>query len=255
MLEGDVKGELVRIEYPVIRILEIDPHTDEHTRETDLPFRPGPFEWGPGKPRSPGVLARALSVVSLGLIGSSGSTEEVLSQPGDPFRFVVKEHLPASAPAVAHVADPDGAPMVRIGLQFKGPGMPQAQDAFRSEEDHWFATERKFYRVVRTQPPAFLAFSYVDRPELVDDFLKPPADPGTKGVARFRYPDRSGTTRVFDWALSGQDGKSVALPESDLTVTLSAGDRVSDQRQRAGRESWETTAIPDRRVQDPVGQG
>ena len=111
--------------------------------------------------------------------------------------------------------------MVRMGLQFKGPGMPQAQDAFRSEEDHWFATERKFYRVVRSQPPAVLAFSYVDRAELVDDFLKPPADPGTKGVARFRYPDRSDKTRVFDWALTGQEGKSVALPDSDLTVTLS----------------------------------
>ena len=221
MLEGDVKGELVRIEYPVIKVVELDSHTGEHTRETDLPFRPGPFEWGPGKPRSSGFLARVLSVVSLGLLGPSSSTEETLSQPGDPFRFVVKEHLPASVPAVAHVADPDGAPMVRIGLQFKGPGMPQAQDAFRSEADHWFAIERKFYRVARSQPPAVLTFSYVDRPELVDDFLKPPADPGTKGVARFRYPDRSGKTRVFDWPLDGQDGKSVALPESDLTVTLS----------------------------------
>jgi ResB-like family len=220
MVEGDVKGELVRIEYPVIKVVELDPHSGEHTRETDLPFRPGPFEWGQGKPRSPGFLARALSLVSLGLLGSSSSTEEVLSQPGDPFRFVVKEHLPASVPATAHVADPDGAPMVRIGLQFKGPGMPQAQDAFRSEEDHWFVTERKFYRVARSQPPAVLTFSYVDRPELVDDFLKPPADPGTKGVARFRYPDRSGKTRVFDWPLDGQYGKSVALPESDLTVTL-----------------------------------
>ena len=220
MVEGDVKGELVRIEYPVIKVVEVDPHTGERTRETDLPFRPGPFEWGPGKPRSPGFLARALSLVSLGLLGPSGSTEEVLSQPGDPFRFVVNEHLPASVPAVAHLADPDGAPMIRMGLQFKGPGMPQAQNAFRSEDDHWFAIERKFYRVVRTQPPALLAFSYVDRPELVDDFLKPPTDSSPKGVARFRYPDRSGKTRVFDWALDGQDGKSVALPESELTVTL-----------------------------------
>jgi ResB-like family len=220
MVEGDVKGELVRIEYPVIRVLELDPHTGERARETDLPFRPGPFEWGPGKPRSPGFLARVLSVASVGLLGPSASADEVLNQPGDPFKFVVKEHLPASIPAKAHVADPDGAPMVRIGLQFKGPGMPQAQNAFRSEDDHWFTTERKFYRVVRTQPPAVLAFSFVDRPELVDDFLKPAMTPGPKGIARFRYRDRSGTTRAFDWALDGQTGKSVALPESDLTVTL-----------------------------------
>src|SRR5665811_106393 len=65
------------------------------------------------------------------------------------------------------------------------------------------------------------AFSSVDRPELVDDFLKPPVSAGTKGVARFRYQDRSGKPRTFDWALDGQEGKSVALPESDLGVTLS----------------------------------
>jgi hypothetical protein len=222
MLEGDVKSELVRIDFPVIRIQEIDPHTGEHRREFDLPFRPGPFEWGAGKARPVSVIGRLLSAVSLGMIGDSPTTSLVLSQPGDPFRFEVKEHLPAAAPAVSHVADPDGAPMVRLGLQFKGPGMPKAQDAFRSEEDRWFATDsqKKFYRVVRSQPPALLAFSYVDRPELVDDFLKPPADPGTKGVARFRYRDRSGKERVFDWALEGQKDQSVVLPESELKVTL-----------------------------------
>src|SRR3984885_11066596 len=44
MLEGDVKNELVRIDDPVIRVMEIDAHSGEHTREYDLPFRPGPFE-------------------------------------------------------------------------------------------------------------------------------------------------------------------------------------------------------------------
>jgi ResB-like family len=220
MLEGDVKGELVRIEDPVIRIWEIDPHTRERTREFALPFRPGPFEWGPARPRPASLPERVLSLVSLGNLGSWSSAEEVLSKPGDPFQFVVNEHLPASVPAFAHVADPDGAPMVRLGLQFKGPGMPAAQDAFRSERDHWFATEKKFHRVVRSQPPAFLAFSYVDRRELVEDFLKPPASTGTTGVARLRYADRSGKTRAFDWVLDDQQGKSIALPESDLTVTL-----------------------------------
>ena len=176
-----------------------------------------------------------------GCSGPSSSAEEVLSKPGDPFRFVVKEHLPASAPAVAHVADPDGAPMVRLGLQFKGPGMPQAQDAFRSEEDHWFATEKKFYRVVRSQPPALMAFSYVDRPELVDDFLKPPPDAGAKGVARFRYQDRSGKTRVFDWALDGQ-ARQVGRPARERPDRHALrGDGVSDQHRPARIRSWETT--------------
>ena len=80
--------------------------------------------------------------------------------------------------------------------------------------------ERKFYRVVRSQPPAMITFSYVDRPELVEDFLKPPPDGPHGGTARFRYRDRSGANRVFDWALEGQEGKSIVLPDSDLTVKL-----------------------------------
>ena len=220
MLEGDVKGELVRIDDPVIRIWEIDPHTRERTREFDLPFHPGPFEWGPARPRPSSLGDRLLSLVSLGTCGTWSSTQEALSKPGDPFQFVVKEHLPASVPAVAHVADPDGAPMIRLGLHFKAPNMPEARDAFHSEQDRWLAIEKKFYRVVRSQPPALLVFSYVDKPQLVDDFLKPPAATGAKGVARFRYRDRSGADRVFDWPLDGQSEKAVTLPESDLLVTL-----------------------------------
>ena len=220
MLEGDVKSELVRIEYPVIRIWEVDPHTRERTREVDLPFRPGQFEWGPRTPRQAGLLQSLLASVSFGLLGSSGSHEDVLTTPTDPFRFAVKEFLPAAAPALAHEADSGGAPMARIGLQFKGPAMPRAQEAFASEDDHWFTTENRFYRVVRSQPPAMITFSYVNRPELVDDFLKPPTGGGTAGTARFRYPDRSGANRTFDWPLGGQEGKSIGLPESDLKVTL-----------------------------------
>ena len=45
--------------------------------------------------------------------------------------------------------------------------------------------------------------------------------PVPKESRGFHYLDRSGKSRVFDWALSGQEGKSVTLPESDLAVTLS----------------------------------
>jgi ResB-like family len=220
MLEGDVKGELVRIDHPVIRIWEVDPHTRERTRELDLPFRPGPFEWGPDTARSSGVLQSILARTSFGLLGSDGLHEDVLTTPGDPFRFVVKEFLPAATLAYAHEADPDGAPMVRLGLEFKGPAMPQAQDAFRSEDEHWFGTEKKFYRVVRSQPPAVITFAYVDQPTLVDDFLKPASGGAAGHAARFRYRDRSGASRTFDWTIEGQEGKSIVLPESDLSVTL-----------------------------------
>ncbi len=255
MVEGDVKGELVRIEYPVIRVWEIDPHTGERTREIDLPFRPGPFEWGPGKPRSPGFLDRALSLVSLGLSGPSSSTEEVLSQPGDPFRFVVKEHLPASVPAVAHVADPDGAPMVRIGLQFKGPGMPKAQDAFRSEEDHWFATERKFYRVVRSTA-ASASGVLVRRPpragrrlpQAAGGFRVPRASRGSAiTIGRER-------TLVFDWALDGQTRQVGRLARERPHRHTLPGDGVSDLQHRAGANPGRRLDSH-RRVQDPVGQG
>ncbi len=221
MLEGSVKSEMVRREHPVIRIWEVDPHTRERSREVDLAFQPGSFQWGPGKPRHDSFLNRLFSGTLFGLSAGPESYQDVLSQPGDPFRFVVKEYLPASASAVARAVDPGGAPMVRIALQFKGPNMPHAQDAFRSEDEHWLATERKFHRVVRSQRPAELVFAYVDRPELVDDFLKPPFSSGASGVARFRYPDRAGRARTFDWVLDDQKGKSTNLPESDLTVTLS----------------------------------
>src|SRR5262245_44377004 len=162
MLEGDVKGELVRTDYPVIQIWELDPHTNERLREFDLPFLPGSFAWGPGKPRSSGVGERVLSLVSFGLAGSSQATDEVISKPGDPFQLVIKEHLPASAPAREHIASPEGSPTARILLRFKAPGMPQERDAFGSEDDQWFVTEQKFYRVSRAPrmgAPALVTFS------------------------------------------------------------------------------------------------
>ena len=134
--------------------------------------------------------------------------------------------------------------------------MPEAQEAFPSEDSQWFLTDRKFYRVAREPmrgAPALVTFSAVDRPELVEDFLKPPADPGTKGVARFRYPDRSGATKVYDWPLEGQEGKSVTLPDSDLTVSL-IGDRALPDPGARPRPHAGRGPDPDRAVQDPEGR-
>ena len=138
-------------------------------------------------------------------------TGETLSQPGDPFTLVVKKHIPASAPTVLHEADPGGDPMARIHLQFKAPGMPQAREALASEDDQWFKLDRRFYRAARSVDPALVAFSYADRPELVEDFLKPPLTAGPQGLARFRYREKSGQIRVFDLPLEGQEGKRVSL--------------------------------------------
>jgi hypothetical protein len=224
MLEGDVRSDLVRVDHPVIRVREMDPHTRQYTREYDLPFLPGSFSWGPGRPRPAGLFGRIRSLVPLGQTGAPGSAGDTITKPGDPFQITAKEYLTASAEAREHVPDPDGTPMARIRVRFKGPGMPQEQDAFPSEDSQWFVTEKKFRRTVREPmraAPAVVTFAAVDRPDLVEDFLKPPAASGSKGVARFRYVDKSGRPRAFDWSLEGQEGKSVTLPESDLSVKLS----------------------------------
>jgi hypothetical protein len=225
MLEGQSRSDLVRRNEPAIRVREVDPHTQEPRREYTLPFKPGPFAWGPSQAHLSSALDLALSWISGGRLPAPASAGELISQPGDPFKVVVKEHLPASMPATLHLADPAGEPMARIQLQFKGPAMPQARDAFTSEDDQWFKLDRRFYRVARSDAPALVAFSYVNRPELIEDFLKPPLGTGPLGLARFRYPDTTGKTRVFDLPLDGQVGKTIALPESDLSVKV---EKVAD---------------------------
>ncbi len=220
MLEGQSRSEMVRGNDPVIRVRELDPHTQEPGPTYELHYKPGPFPWGSGQAHLHNLFDLALNTLSGGTLPTPSRSGETLSQPGDPFRVVVKQHIPASAAAVLHLADPAGDPMARIQLEFKAPGMPQARQALASEDDQWFKLDRRFYRVARDVNPALLAFSYVDRPELVEDFLKPQADAGSHGVARFRYQQKSGKLGVFDLPLEGQEGKTVTLPESDLTVKL-----------------------------------
>ena len=253
-LEGESRANLVRRQAPVIRVRELEPHTQEAGPSYDRPFKPGPFPWGEGQAHLHGMLDLALSWLSGGILPVPSRTGETLSQPGDPLRLVVKKHLPSSVPAVLHQADPAGDPMARIQLQFKAPGMPQARDAFASEDEQWFKLDRRFYRVARSDAPATVTFAYVDRPELIDDFLKPPMNPGPRGVARIRYPDSSGKTRVFDLSLEGQEGKSLPLPESDLTVKV---EKVADFPASEGGLSrvLGESAIPVGMFQVSKGQG
>lgn len=217
-LEGEVKDELVRNDFPVVRVKQVDPHDSSQTlREWELPFRPGSFAWGPGQPRPGSVVSSLLSPLRG---GEDSNPRTVLTRPRDAFQFVVKSHIPASAPAVLHVADPNGMPMAKVRPRFKAPGMPQARDVFPEDAERWFSADNRLYKVVKSEGPAQFAFLYVDRPEFVEDFLSPPPDAGSLGVARFRYNDRGGKARTLDWPLDGQAGKSVALPDSDLTVKL-----------------------------------
>lgn len=217
--EGDVKDELVRNDYPVVRVRELDPKDPQSTlREWELPFRPGAFAWGPGQPR-PRPLLDTLNPLGLILPGD-GRPREVLTRPRDPFQLAITSHIPASAPAVEHVAEPGGVAMAKLRITFKAPGMPEMREMFQDDQERWFVAERRVHKVVRNAGPAQVVFLDVDRPELVEDFLDPPADPGTDGAARFRYTDRSGKPQKYDLKLDGQAGKSVTLPGSDLSVTF-----------------------------------
>jgi ResB-like family len=215
-LEGEVKDELVRNDFPVVRVKQIDPRNPEETlREWELPFRPGAFGWGPGQPRPNGMLGAVASILHR---EDSAHPEDLLTRPNDPFQLVVKSHIPASVPAVKHEADPNGSPMALIRPKFRAPNMPQARDVFADEHERWFVTDRRLHKIVKSEGPAQFAFYHVDRPELVEEFLNPPEDAGNDGVARFRYVDKTGKPRGYDWKLDGQAGKTTTLPDSDLTV-------------------------------------
>jgi hypothetical protein len=221
MLEGQTQSQLVRIDYPLVRVREVDsdPHAREPVKhEYAIDFRPGNFVWGPGNPRPRGFFGELFHQATLGLFDSGARELDVLATtPTDPFRLVVKSYMPASMPVIAHVADPNGGPMAKIRPRFKGPRMPRAQDVL-SDTDRWFVPDRRFHRAAKTEGPAQFVFLDVDRPELVDDFLNPPKDAGKQGVARIRYRDQAGKEQTFDWRLDGQSDQPLVLPGSDLTI-------------------------------------
>ncbi|MDG3002692.1 cytochrome c biogenesis protein ResB [Paludisphaera mucosa] len=222
MLEGETRSEMLRTDAPMFRLREVDPHNQETTASFAMPFdESGPFPWGGGQPRIRNIFDLALNRLTGGRYPIVRDEADVLSKPADPFKLVVKRYLPASTPDTLHEADPSGQPMARLLLQFKAPGMPESRLANADESDQWFKLDRRFYRTARSDGmPALVSFASVDRADYVDDFLKPPLDKSTTGVARFRYTGRDGKPRVFDFVLDTPADKKVPLPDSDLTVSL-----------------------------------
>src|SRR4051812_34215156 len=51
MLEGETQKQLVRIDYPMMRVRKLDPKAEKPVSEHEMDFRPGNFAWGPGRPR------------------------------------------------------------------------------------------------------------------------------------------------------------------------------------------------------------
>ncbi len=223
MLEGQTMSELYRREAAAFRIRRLDPETggaDSNFSEYELPFHPSTFPWGQGKPKPLGVFGSISHLLSHGSL--TGETEEVISQPKDPFKVTVKGFLPASEWAVIHEPDPSGTPLAKIRVLAKPPGMPTERDSLPADEQ-WFTLDKVLNRLVKQagmRAPLRVAFQYADKPEFVEDFLTPPKIAGKEGVATFHYRGKDGKPHKYEWALDGQKGKSLALPESDLTVTF-----------------------------------
>src|SRR5262249_37178170 len=152
-----------------IRVVPIDPETGKPANEEyRLPFRPGNFAWGPGKPRPRGVVSSLFHSLTFGLFDSRTAEGEVLTSPEDPIKLVAKSHLPASMWTKAHVPDPAGVPMVKIRVNAKMPGALRAVDALEGEgeQGRWLAPPdeqlasayRRLNRVAKQTGPALFAF-------------------------------------------------------------------------------------------------
>ena len=222
MLEGETNGELVRIDYPVIRVRELDPTAGSHVKpEYEIAVPPRHVRLGAGPAaRSRAVRAAVQHRHARLPRPASRPGEDVLADsPGDPFRLVVKSTCRPRSRRSRHVADPAGEPMARIPAPVQG-----ARDARRRRtifDRRTTSGSRPIRKVLPRRPertPAQFAFPYVDRPELVDDFLNPPPNAGRTAWPGSIIATDGGRRAIYDWHLEGQAGKPITLPDSDLTV-------------------------------------
>jgi hypothetical protein len=162
-----------------------------------------------------------------------GPREDVLSDPGSPFRLVMKDYLPhATPPRDRHEAGPNGVPMLRMALLAQGPGQKEASDALGDRG--WLVANRPLgvgTINLRLLTVRYQAVEGQRGLEVLDDFLHLPPDPRRQRQARIHYTDSSSRRRVYDWILDEADaalerakpvreGKTIALPDSDLSVTF-----------------------------------
>ena len=186
------------------------------------------------RPLAGGAIAATLALGSMACFLSASSRnegrEDVLTLPSDPFKLVVKDYLPASAPPrLAPVAGSGGVPMIKAALLVKPPNAPNEIDALDDggqDHERWLiASNPRVRRDSRDVMAALLAFQYLDTPDKVEDFLALPKDPLKDEVARIHYKDRSGKDRVFEWAVDGKE-KTEVLPDSDISVTYAKRDVI-----------------------------
>ena len=205
--EGGLITKLTRTQDPLIRIRQIDSQTGKVSGEYEIPFKGGFFDWPQGK-------------------------YQVVSQPKDPFKVGVKAYHPASLPKRVHVASTSGTPMLKLRPMVKPPSSPKMVDVFETPEDRWFVIPERTmgHRKTKQAGPAKFAFLYADKPEIIDDFLNPPANPGILGVARLHYVDKAGKPQTHEVRIDdAKADQPFTLPDSDLTVSFRSADQKSTE--------------------------
>lgn len=182
--------------------------------------------------------ALGLGVGAYALWMPVGPREDVLSQPGDPFRLVLKDYLPSSGePFEVYQPSKDGVPALKLALLVQPPNSEKVIDAFG---DHGYvAAANQELGHGTLSPgmgaPAQISFQYLQGPyadAALEDFLHPPKNPLQDRLARLYYRDKTGNGRVYEWLIDDAQmmrvhggnvvskGKTVTLPDSDLTVSL-----------------------------------
>ncbi len=208
----------------ILRLRRLDPGTGKLDKEYEIPFQPGPFAWGPDR-------------------------VEDLSHDGEPFRVKLTGFLPASARRFLHepaATGSEGVPMLQLSAMARPPGSPREFDLFAMRQEdpsgrmRWLVARNEFGRVVRDVKPARFVFQFAETPDLLDDFLHPPADPNTQRLARLHYVDKQGKERVFDWPVDDKP-RTETLPDSDLTATFVRTDTYPDANRAIGRDTGEST--------------
>jgi hypothetical protein len=208
-----VMDHMVLTRHPIIRVREVDRRTGRPGAEYELPFNGGAFPWPKGK-------------------------HELISKPKDPFQVEIVNYYEASAPEIVHVPAKRGMPMVRLSGRAKPPRLDTFMDLFPDAEESWLTIPEATvgYRAFRRAGGAKFAFMYVDRPELLDDFLRPPKNPGILGVVRIRYDDSTGKPRMHEVRLDDlSPSKPFPLPDSDLTIAFLGADAFESPRDVASK--------------------
>ena len=247
MLEGETQSQLVRIDYPMVRVRKLDPHTQEPVKpEYAIDFRPGNFAWGPGRPRPRG---RGRVVIPCGHPGP-------VRQPGRPGgraghharrsvparRQVVHARLDAGAGARRRPqggADGQDPPPVQGTADAPGAGRPEREpELVRARSAVLSQSPRPKAR--RSSPSCTSTAPSWSRTSSTPQGRRQ----GRGGADPLR--DQAGSDqRTYEWRLEGQAGKPRGASRQRPDDHLRGRRQLPARRHRPGRGPG--------RVLDPAG--